>query len=126
MVITSQNRRAQGWLIAELMFALSIVIIALMPLAYSFRAEQRLVRAHYDQTVAMEIIDGEMEMLHAGDWRNYLEGEHPYKVTAASATNLPAGGFFLSRTGAVVRLQWKPAKKGTGVIVSRQVEVSQE
>ena len=52
----------------------------------------------------MEIIDGEMEMLHAGDWRNYLDGEHPYKVKANAATNLPPGGFFLMRTGAMLRL----------------------
>jgi hypothetical protein len=125
MVILSKTTRARGWLIPELMVALSIIVIALMPLAYSFRAEQRLVRAKYNQAVAMEIIDGEIEMLHAGDWRNYLEGEHPYKVMAASATNLPAGGFFLSRTGAMLRLEWKPSKKGSGGVIARQIEVSQ-
>jgi hypothetical protein len=74
----------------------------------------------------MEIIDGEMEMLHAGEWRNYLEGEHAYKVVAASATNLPPGEFFLSRTGAMLRLEWRPAKKGAGGIITRQSRVSQE
>ena len=125
MVITRKPLRENGWLAAELMFALVIILVALIPLAFSFRAEQRIVRAHYDQVVAMEIIDGEMELLRAGAWRNLLEGEHPYKVTARAATNLPAGGFFQMRTGAVVRLEWRPQKKGAGGIIRRQFEISE-
>ncbi|MGZ5544066.1 MAG: hypothetical protein ACXWIU_05290, partial [Limisphaerales bacterium] len=121
-----KSHRAHGWLIAELMFALSFIVIALIPLAYSFRTEQKLVRAHYNQAVAMEIIDGEMEILHAGDWRNLLEGEHSYKVTAASATNLPPGAFFLSRTGALLRLEWRPTKKQSGGTIVREVHFSQK
>jgi hypothetical protein len=126
MVITVQRHRAHGWLVAELMFALSFIVVALIPLAYSFRAEQKLVRAHYNQAVAMEIVDGELEILHAGDWPNLLEGEHLYKVSAASATNLPPGGFFLSRTGALVRLEWRPARKQAGGTVTREVHLSQK
>jgi hypothetical protein len=123
MVIARKAKRTQGWLVAELIVALSIMVIAMIPLAYSFRSEQKLVRAHYNQAVAMEIVDGEMELLRAGDWRNYLEGEHEYKVTANAATNLPPGVFFLSRTGAMVRLEWRPAKKRTGGVVARQLQM---
>ena len=122
MVITATKRiRNGGWLVAELMIALIVVVIALIPLAFSFRSEQKLLRAEYNQAVAMEIIDGEMELLHAGDWRSILEGEHPYKVTANAATNLPPGGFFLSRTGAMMRLEWRPNKKGAGGKIFRDV-----
>lgn len=123
MVIAAASKRAAGWLLPELMIALSIIVIALMPLAFSFRAEQKLLRAHYNQAVAMEIVDGEIELLRAGDWRNYLEGEQPYKVSAAAATNLPPGGFVLSRTGANVRLEWRPTKKQSGGTIARQVEL---
>jgi hypothetical protein len=121
MVIT-RKPHAGGWLILELLVALSVVVVALIPLAFSFRAEQKLVRAHYNQVVAMEIIDGEMEILRAGDWRTLVEGEQPLNVTAKSATNLPPGAFFLMRTGAMLRLEWRPAKKGAGGVVMRQVE----
>src|SRR4051812_20757548 len=124
VIAPSQRRRTQGWLVAELMFALGVIVVALIPLAYSFRSEQKLLRAHYNQAVAMEIIDGEMELLHAGDWRNILEGEHPYRTTAHAATNLPTGGFFLSRTGAAVRLEWRPTKKGAGGKVVRDILIS--
>jgi hypothetical protein len=122
MVIARKNG-AGGWLIVELMFALTVVVVALIPLAFSFRAEQKLVRAHYNQVVAMEILDGEMEILRAGDWRNLVEGEQPLKVTAKSATNLPPGGFFLMRTGAMMRVEWRPAKKGAGGKIVRETEL---
>src|SRR5881394_2639920 len=121
VIAPSQRSRTQGWLIAELMFALGVIVVALMPLAYSFRSEQKILRAHYNQAVAMEIIDGEMELLHAGDWRQVLEGEHPFKVTANAATNLPPGAFFLSRTGAMFRLEWRPVKKNSGGKIFRDV-----
>ena len=123
MVIAPSRARKSGWLVAELMIALAVVVIALIPLAFSFRSEQKLLRAEYNQAVAMEIIDGEMELLHAGDWRSILEGEHPYKVTANAATNLSSGAFFLSRTGAMVRLEWRPTKKNAGGKIFRDVKM---
>ena len=121
VIISSKRNDMRGWLAVELMFALAVIIIALIPLAYSFRSEQKILRAHYNQAVAMEIIDGELELLHAGDWRKVLEGEQPFKVTANAATNLPPGAFFLSRTGAMFRLEWRPAKKNSGGKIFRDV-----
>jgi hypothetical protein len=123
MVISPSRARRGGWLVAELLVALIVIVIALIPLAFSFRSEQKLLRAQYNQAVAMEIIDGEMELLHAGDWREVLEGERPYKITANAATNLPPGAFFLSRTGAMVRLEWRSIKKGAGGKIARQIEI---
>lgn len=121
MVIARQ--RDDGWIVAELMFALTVIVVALIPLAFSFRAEQRMVRAHYNQVVAMEIIDGEMEFLHAGAWRNFVDGEHDYQTSARAATNLPMGGFHLMRSGASLRLEWRPTKKGKGGKVAREISV---
>jgi hypothetical protein len=125
MVISPSRARHGGWLVAELMVALIVIVIALIPLAFSFRSEQKLLRAQYTQAVAMEIIDGEMEFLHAGAWREVLEGERPYKIIANAATNLPPGAFFLSRTGAMVRLEWRPTKKGAGGKIARDIIVGE-
>jgi hypothetical protein len=125
MVILRSRARNGGWLVAELMVALIVIMIALIPLAFSFRSEQKLLRGQYNQAVAIEIIDGEMELLHAGDWREVLEGEHPYKVTANAATNLPPGEFFISRTGGVIRLEWRPAKKGVGGKIARDIIIGE-
>ena len=121
MVIAPKKTRRNAWIVAELMFAMTVIVVALIPLAFSFRAEQRMVRAHYNQVVAMEIVDGEMELLRAGAWRNHLDGQHAYKISARAATNLPPGGFYLTRSGSVLRLEWRPTKRGSGGRIAREV-----
>jgi hypothetical protein len=71
----------------------------------------------------MEIVDGEMEVLLAGEWLQFAEGPHPYPVKAASATNLPPGRFRLTRDGNRLRLEWLPEKRGNGGSVSREGRV---
>ena len=122
MVITEQKESC-GWLVAELMIAVAILVIASIPIAFSFRGEQRLVRAHYQKVVAMEIIDGEMEALRAGQWRALMEGESEYSVTAAAKTNLPVGKFLVTRSNQFLRLEWRPSKRGHGGPVKREIFV---
>ena len=64
------GRRAEhGMLMAELVVAMAILMIAVMPIGYSFMQDARLFRVTYQRAVAMEIVDGEMEILVAGEWR---------------------------------------------------------
>ena len=58
--------RQRGSLMVELLVALAILTGVLLPLAYSFVSERRLARSAYQRAVAMEIVDGEMEVLLAG------------------------------------------------------------
>ena len=110
-------------MVAELMIAVAVLAIAMIPLSLSFRGEQRLVRAHYNKVIAMEIIDGEMEALRAGQWRAFAEGECEFPVTARAATNLPSGKFLLTRSNRLLRLEWRVAKKGLGGSVAREILV---
>ncbi len=98
-------------LATELIVAMSILVLAMMPLAYSFAQEQKLVRNSYRRAVAMELIDGEMEILMAGEWRAFNPGAQPYSFHAASATNLPPGKATLTITGRHLRLDWQPEQK---------------
>jgi hypothetical protein len=61
MVIRTQPDRARqtGALTTELLVALALLVGLLLPLAYSFVSERKLVRACYQRAVAMEIVDGE-------------------------------------------------------------------
>jgi hypothetical protein len=102
----------------ELVMAMAIVLIALLPLSFSAASDARGMRGAYQRAVAMEIVDGEMEILAAGAWRDFPEGAHPYAVPAHAAANLPAGQFQLTRTGQHLRLEWKSDKKlGIGPVV---------
>jgi hypothetical protein len=108
------------------MIAVAVLSIGMIPLAFSFRGEQRLVRAHYNKVVAMEIIDGEMEILRAGQWRAFMEGETLFPVTAGAATNLPSGKFLLIRSNRFLRLEWRPSKKNQGGNVAREAWIPAE
>jgi hypothetical protein len=116
MVKPSRNKAA--FAMAELIVAMAILTIAMMPLALSFANEQRLARNSYQRAVAMEIIDGEMEILTAGEWRSFQPGSQPYPLRAEAAKNLPPGKAVLTISGNHIRLQWLPGKKySTGEII---------
>jgi len=125
MVIRTKlnSRRQYGALMTELMVALAILAGVLLPLAYSLVSERRLARSSYQRAVAMEIVDGEMEALVAGEWRAFSPGTQEYRVHAAAATNLPPGKFLLTLDPGNVRLQWQPAVKQHGGAVVREARV---
>ena len=112
--------RERGMLMADLFVAMGILAVAIMPLAFSYVRETRLLRAEYFRGVAMEIVDGEMEALLAGEWRAFSPGTHDYAVHAGAATNLPPGRFTLALQPGKLRLQWQPALKDHGGPVTRE------
>ena len=115
--------RQRGTLMIELLVAMGLLAIALFPLAYSFVTEQRWSHALYQRTVAMEIVDGEIEVLAAGEWHSYAPGTHDYLARANAATNLPPGRLLLTLEPGKARLEWRPADRKRGGIVVREVNV---
>ena len=113
-----REARPRGFLQVDLAVALAILSIAILPLGYSFAQERKLLKIEYQRSVANEIVDGEMEILAAGDWKNFPDGRQIYKVHSRAAANLPPGHFELTKTGSHLRLEWTPnAKKGVGAVV---------
>jgi len=122
MVIRSNNPRIRqrGSLMAELLVATAILLGALLPIAYSFDKENQLARTYYSHAIAMEIVDGEMEVLLAGEWRAFPTGTHPYPVKAGALANLPPGQFLLTIESNKIRLEWQPSLKRYGGPVVRE------
>lgn len=119
----SRKAKCRAMLTAELIMAMAILVIAVLPIGYSLIVDTRFLKANYQHSVAMEIVDGEMEILAAGEWRSVPEGTHPYPVHAAAAANLPPGQFQLTRTGNYLRLEWNSnLHRGIGGVV-REVTV---
>ncbi len=119
MVIAKERRRG-GWLQMDLAIAIAILMVALMPIVYSVSQERQICRSLYFRSVAMSIVDGEMELLRAGQWRRFAPGEHDYPVNAEAAAQLPEGRFSLSRTESRIRLEWTPANRSSGGKVVRE------
>ena len=117
------SKRAAGSLMPELLVAMTLLVVAVLPLGYSFTSEQRLARACYERAVAMEIVDGEMEALLAGEWRTFPAGTREYTVHAGATTNLSPGDFLLTIQTDRVRLEWRPATKHHGGPVVREAVV---
>jgi hypothetical protein len=107
----------------DLVVAMAILTLAIMPLGFSFARERRALRAEYFRAAADEIVDGEMEILAAGGWKNFPDGAQSYAVHSHGAASLPAGHFQLTKTGNHLRLEWSPDRhEGIGAVV-REVTV---
>ncbi|MGD0412427.1 MAG: type II secretion system protein [Verrucomicrobiota bacterium] len=124
MVIRPDRQlKPRGMVLIELVVAMAILAIALLPLGYAAGSTARRLRANYQRAVAVEIVDGEMEILAAGEWRAFPEGPQPYPVHAKAAANLPPGHFQFTRAGNHLRLEWSSTeKRGIGAVV-REVTV---
>jgi len=114
------TRRRRGALITEVVVAMGLLTFAMLPLAFSILREQKLTRAYFNRAIVMEIIDGEMEALMAGEWRAFMPGAQTYPVRAEAAKVLPPGKFLLTLDGDRVRLEWLPEKSGRGGPVVRE------
>jgi hypothetical protein len=118
-----RSLRRRGSLIPELLVAMLLLVGAMLPIAYSIGVERGLARLDYHRVVAMEIVDGEMETLAAGEWQSYPAGTHPYVVHANSAVNLPPGQFLLTVETNRLRLEWRPDGKHQGGSVVREAAI---
>jgi hypothetical protein len=110
-------RRPRGFLEVDLVVGLAILTLAVVPLGYSFARERQVLKIEYCRSVANEIVDGEMEILVAGDGKNFPDGSQNYSVHANAAAKLPPGHFQLTKTGNHLRLEWNPDEKhGVGTV----------
>lgn len=118
--VAGSRRRERGALHADMLVALAIFVTAMLPLGYGWMQEQRVLRSHYWHAVAMELVDGEMEILVAGEHRAWRDGTHAYPIKSTATKNLPPGTFTLTRTGQTLRLEWQPEKRASGGHVVRE------
>ncbi len=102
------KRNRHGSIMIELVVAIGILTAALLPLAYSYVNEQHQCHMAYARAIAMELVDGEMEVLAAGHWHAFGDGTHDYAVHAGASRNLPPGKFTLTVQGRQLRLEWRP------------------
>ena len=129
MVIPNKTRitriKERAALTTELVVAIAVLATATLPLSVSFLHEMKLIRNCYFRAVAMEIIDSEMEILAAGEWRAFPEGAENYLVRAEAAKNLPPGHFRLNKKSKTLLLEWVPQLRAKGIHVSREWEIQE-
>lgn len=104
----------RGALMTELSVATAIFSMVVLAAVAPLAMDQSMVRLQTIRAVAMQIVDGEMEVLVSGAWRAYREGEHDYPVKAEAAKTLPKGRFVLLVDAEKVRLEWRASRRAGG------------
>ncbi len=110
-------------MMVELLVAIALLTGALLPIAFSIGSEKRLARTIYERAIAMEIVDGELEVLATGEWKALGPGSHAYHPKGAALANLPKGEFFVRIDPAKIRLEWISAKNPNQAAVVREVAI---
>lgn len=107
-IVRQEACNRDGFLMVDLLVALAIFTIAIMPLGYAFARERQVLKIDYLRSVVDEIVDGEMEILAAGAGGSYPDGSQTYTVHSRAATGLPPGHFELTKSKNDLRLEWIP------------------
>ena len=125
MNIRPTTRLANRLAFLQLDVAIALMVLALVfiPLSVSSSGDLDLARRHYFEAVALQLIDGEMDVLLAGERRKYTTGEHRITPVGEAVQNLPEGEFVLTVHDQKLTLAWVPTKRAKWGRVERVVEL---
>lgn len=104
----STRRRQAGTMTIELLVAAAMVLAVFMPLGLGIVHQHRLARDLHLRAVIAERLDGELEVLAAGGWRQLPAGGRKWGFDTGSGTLPPRGHFAAWVTNGVVRVSWHP------------------
>jgi hypothetical protein len=107
----------------ELIAAIGILGLVLMPLGAGLAQSNRACRSAYYHAIAMELVDGELEALAGGELKEFPPGIHVYDARGASSSNLPPGRFELTIDQDRVRLSWIPESRLHERPVTRELAI---
>ena len=121
-MVTKKQRRRKGWITVEVVVAIGVFALAIVPLSGIYLAEAKLAKAYYLRAAAMELVDGELEVLRAGHYRAFTPGTHRYVVAGVTAAQL-GGEFTLTVGSNAVQLEWRASRRGQGGNVTREFKL---
>lgn len=118
MKLRSTNSSRSGGLLPDLAVALLLLTVALLPLAYSFASQRRLLQAEMDRAAVVQLVDGELELLLAGPWKKLPEGSSPVTLRTNGMARVVSGDCVVSKRGRALKIEWTPAPhSGVGRVV---------
>ena len=120
---TTRVARCRAFLQLDVAVAITILALVFIPLSSSSSGDLDLARRQYFEAVALQLIDGEMDLLLAGERRKYTTGEHRITPVGEAVQNLPEGEFVLTVHDQKLTLAWVPTKRAKWGRVERVVEL---
>ena len=120
---TTRLTNRLAFLQLDVAVAITVLALVFIPLSVSSSGDLDLTRRQYFEAVALQLIDGEMDVLLAGERRKYTPGEHQIKPVGEAVQNLPEGEFVLTVHDQKLTLAWVPTKRVKWGRVERVVEL---
>ena len=120
---TTSAARCRAFLQLDIAVAITVLALVFIPLSISSSGDLDLARRHYFEAVALQLIDGEMDVLLAGERRKHTTGEHRITPIGEAVQNLPEGEFVLTVHDQKLTLAWVPTKRAKWGRVERVVEL---
>ena len=120
---TTRLTNRLAFLQLDVAVAITFLALVFIPLSISSSGDLDLARRHYFEAVALQLIDGEMDVLLAGERRKHTTGEHRITPIGEAVQNLPEGEFVLTVHDQKLTLAWVPTKRAKWGRVERVVEL---
>ena len=120
---TTRLTNRLAFLQLDVAVAITVLALVFIPLSVSSSGDLDLARRQYFEAVALQLIDGEMDVLLAGERRKYTPGEHQIKPVGEAVQNLSEGEFVLTVHDQKLTLAWVPTKRAKWGRVERVVEL---
>ena len=120
---TTRLTNRLAFLQLDVAVAITVLALVFIPLSVSSSGDLDLARRQYFEAVALQLIDGEMDVLLAGERRKYTTGEHRITPVGEAVQNLPEGEFVLTVHDQKLTLAWVPTKRAKWGRVERVVEL---
>ena len=120
---TTRLTNRLAFLQLDVAVAITVLALVFIPLSVSSSGDLDLARRQYFEAVALQLIDGEMDVLLAGERRKYTPGEHQIKPVGGAVQNLPEGEFVLTVHDQKLTLAWVPTKRAKWGRVERVVQL---
>ena len=120
---TTRLTNRLAFLQLDVAVAITVLALVFIPLSVSSSGDLDLARRQYFEAVALQLIDGEIDVLLAGERRKYTPGEHQIKPVGEAVQNLPEGEFVLSVQDEKLTLAWMPKNLAKWGRVERVVQL---
>ena len=114
------SRRKVGAIHLEAILALALTAAVLLPISGIVVSQRRIASDLTRHLTMIELVDGEMELIAAGDWVRYPEGTHSVPLPSPEGFVPPVGELTLVRQGREFSLAWRPANRWIGGGIERR------
>ena len=105
----------------DVALAVSILLLVFIPFSVTSSSKLDLARRQHFKAVALQMIDGELDVLMAGERQKYIPGEHKITPPGEAVKTQPVGEFILTVQENPRTIAWVPEKEAKWGRVEREV-----